>query len=53
MYAHTVLGTGTITVMEHHDQSNLGKKDFIWLMISHYCSLKEVRPETPSNRAGS
>ena len=26
----------TIAVMKHHDQSNLGRKGFMWLMVLHH-----------------
>lgn len=36
----------TIPVMKYHDQSNLGMKGFICLILSYHCSsLKEVKTE--------
>jgi hypothetical protein len=31
--------------MIHLDKSNLGRKGFIWLILSHYCSSSKVKPE--------
>jgi hypothetical protein len=43
--------------MKHHNQRNLGKKEFIGLMLLQHCSLlKEIRIETATGqepRAGA
>jgi hypothetical protein len=40
----TVLIRVDTVVMTHHDQSNLGRKNFIWLTFPYHCSSsKEVR----------
>ena len=37
----------TVAVMKHFDKSNLGRKEFIWLLLPHYClSVKEVMTGT-------
>ena len=43
----SVLVRASIAVMKHYDQSNLGRKGFVWLTLPHHCSsLKEVRTGT-------
>ena len=40
-----------IAVIQHFDQSNLGRKGFIWLVVPHLSqSLKEIRPGTQSGQ---
>jgi hypothetical protein len=42
----------TVAVIKHHDQNNLGRKQFIWLMLLHtYSLLKEVRTRTHAGQA--
>ena len=44
---YTVLLRVIIAVMKLHNQSNLGRKGFIWFMLPHHCSsLEEVRTGT-------
>jgi hypothetical protein len=39
-----VLVRVSIVVIKYHDQSNPGRKGFIWLILHHHCSLlKEVK----------
>lgn len=39
-------------MMKHHDQRNLGRKGFVWLVFPHHCSpLKEVRAGTQAGLA--
>lgn len=34
----------SIAVMKHHDQSNCGRNEFVWLILPYHCSIsKEVR----------
>jgi hypothetical protein len=41
----------TIAVMKHHDQSNLERKGFVWLPLSHHhSSLKKVGKELKQGR---
>jgi hypothetical protein len=41
----------TIAVIIHHDQSNLGKRGFIWLTLPHHCSSStEVRKGTQTGQ---
>lgn len=38
-------------MMKHHDQSNVGRKRFIWLRLPyHGLSSKEVRTGTPAGQ---
>ena len=49
---------GSVTVMKQYDQSNVGRKEFTWLLLPHHYSLlKEVRTGTltgqePGGRSG-
>jgi hypothetical protein len=48
---HIVLVGLTVVVMEHHDQSNLGRKGPIWLTFLYHCpSLKAVRTGTQAGQ---
>jgi hypothetical protein len=41
---YEVLVRVTVAVMKHHDQNNLGREEFIWLMLPyHSSSSKKVR----------
>ena len=41
----------SIAMMEHHDQSNIGKKGFIWLTLLHHSSSsKAVRTGTQTGQ---
>jgi len=41
----------TLVVMKHHDQSNLGREEFILLSLPHHCSpLKEIRTGTETGQ---
>lgn len=46
-----VLVKVTVTMMKHHDKSNLGRGELIWLSLPHCCaSLKKVRTGTPTQQ---
>ena len=43
-----------VAVMKHHDQSNMDRKRFIGLSLSHRSSFsKEVSQDRKSNKAGT
>jgi hypothetical protein len=43
----------SFAVMNHHYQSNLGKKGLVWLMLSHHSSPLKDGQDRSSHRAGS